>query len=749
VANSDSAAELTVAERAAIDETLETNFPSMATAADNSNALSIVTPVQDGNSPPNVLVGRVAFSTVDDVIARLANTGQGDSASGSGALVDQNGQLLLSAGSGILPGWAPPADLLPLPQPANAPGVAFQYLHPVTNERMLGYYAPVIGEGWLVVMTIPAAVVLGQSLAIVAPVAFLLMLVAGLFYFRFNQFGRNLSRPIARLIDVSKEMTAAAAASMPVASTIETAEHDERADEIGQLNVAFAQMQRALKQRLDDLTLLLNVSHEVAAAINIDQGMPAILQGSLRGTGAAASRAVVRNPNNPYPLIFTEGPAAESLSVLDRVIMRHIRQVDELALSRPEEICRALEIPTSPIAALFAVPLRSQAKFQGVLYLGYRQPHYFDQTERNLLHTLAGQAAVLVENAHLFAMAEGGRRRLAAILASTSDAIVVTDQTDRVLYLNAAMENAFKLSAADAVGRPVADVSLPPELVRLLTMVEERPARLELALGDRTFLADASTIVDRNGVVLGRVAVLYDVTHFKEVDRLKSEFLTGVSHDLRSPLTVMQNNATSLLLLDNLPERSRDRVKKIQTSIDQMVAMVDDVLALARIEAGVDFEYDDVRIERVLREAADEQSPRAEQEGIELAVEVRPELPLVRADHNLVKRAVTNLLLNGIKYAPNSGRMTLRAEPRNGELVISVRDNGPGITPEEQLRLFEKFYRAERPGIRRVKGSGLGLAIVKSIAEQHGGRAWCHSQPGQGSTFYIALPLEESGKIDN
>jgi two-component system sensor histidine kinase SenX3 len=76
--------------------------------------------------------------------------------------------------------------------------------------------------------------------------------------------------------------------------------------------------------------------------------------------------------------------------------------------------------------------------------------------------------------------------------------------------------------------------------------------------------------------------------------------------------------------------------------------------------------------------------------------------------------------------------------------VISIRDNGPGITPEEQLRLFEKFYRAERPGIRRVKGSGLGLAIVKSIAEQHGGRAWCHSQPGQGSTFYIALPLTQA-----
>jgi PAS domain S-box-containing protein len=422
--------------------------------------------------------------------------------------------------------------------------------------------------------------------------------------------------------------------------------------------------------------------------------------------------------------------------------MKQVRQMTELALSRPEEICQALGIAASPVAALFAIPLRSQNKFQGVLYLGYRQPHYFDQTERNLLHTLAGQATVLVENAYLYAMAEGGRRRLAAILASTSNAIVVTDQTDRILYLNAAMEQAFGLSAATAVGRPVVDVLQPRELVNLLTVAGERPSRQELALGDRTYLADASTIVDRQGLVLGRVAVLHDVTHFKEVDRLKSEFLTGVSHDLRSPLTAMQNNVASLLWLDDLPEASRERVQKIQTSINQMTTMVDDVLALARIEAGVDFMRQDVRVELLLREAADEQRAQAQQAGIDLTVEAEPSLPVVQADHNLVKRAVTNLLANGIKYAPHSGRMFLRAVPQNGEVVISVHDNGPGIPAEEQLRLFEKFYRAERPGIKRIKGSGLGLAIVKSIAEQHGGRAWCISQPGQGSTFYIALPTE-------
>lgn len=748
-ANSDSAVALSAAEATAVADALRTNSPTTAVAADGSNTISIITPVQDGATASEAIVGRVAVSSMNDVLSRLAIAGQGVSAVASGAVVDIDGNLLLSAGADVPAIWQPPADLIELPQKpvtADGDGIAYQHLDAVTGQRFFGYYTPLDGPeryGRYVMTTIPAAVVLGQSLWIVAPVTLLLIVVSGIFYWRFGRIGRNLTQPISRLIEKSKEITAAASSSTPVVPTVETTTRAERTDEIGQLSVAFSQMQRALKQRLDDLTLLLNVSHEVASTVDINQGMPAILQGVLRGTGAAGSRAVVRNPNNPYPLIFAEGPAAESLAALDRAIMKRVRQpgTEEVSFGRPEEICEALGIARSPVAALFAIPLRSQAKFHGVLYLGYRQPHYVDQTERNLLHTLAGQATVLVENAHLYAMAEGGRRRLAAILASTSNAIVVTDQTDRVLYLNAAMEKAFGLAADEAVGRPVADVSLPAELVDLMSMAKERPSRLELALGDRVFMADASTIVDRHGVVLGRVAVLHDVTYFKEVDRLKSEFLTGVSHDLRSPLTVMRNNATTLLLLDDLPEASRERVKKIQLGIDQMSGMVDDVLDLARIEAGVDFERRDVRVESLLREAADEQRPNAQQAGIELAVEVGANMPLVRADHNLVKRAITNLLANGIKYAPQSGRMTLRAEPQNGELVISVRDNGPGIAPEEQLRLFEKFYRAERPGIGRVKGSGLGLAIVKSIAEQHGGRAWCISQPGQGSTFYIALPL--------
>jgi signal transduction histidine kinase len=238
------------------------------------------------------------------------------------------------------------------------------------------------------------------------------------------------------------------------------------------------------------------------------------------------------------------------------------------------------------------------------------------------------------------------------------------------------------------------------------------------------------------------VAVLHDITPLKDIDHLKSDFVSAVSHDLLSPLTFMLGYANMLPLVGEVNEQQEEYIEKILKGIEQVKSLVDDLLDLGRIEAGVQIESGEIDIKLLLSEILAQYRHHARANGIKLQVEIAPGVPFVLGDMKLIRRALVNLLTNGFKYAPHSGIMMMKAELVADEVIFSVRDHGPGIGQEDQMRLFEKFFRGRQRGDEIVKGAGLGLAIVKSIAERHGGRAWCESEVGKGSTFYFSLPLE-------
>jgi PAS domain S-box-containing protein len=422
----------------------------------------------------------------------------------------------------------------------------------------------------------------------------------------------------------------------------------DRRDEIGELSLAFTSMQRALKGRLDDLSLLLTVGQDISTSLNINQSMPIILQGALRGTGASAARAVILNPAGPAPLSFAEGPVGAELAALDRSLMAHLRQEVELVLNSPRQLREfpALAGVTNlPIKALFAVPLRSQNKFQGVFFVGYRQARDFSNSEGTLLHTLAGQATMLVENAHLFANAEGGRQRLAAVLASTTEAVIVTDQTQRIFIINGALEQAFKVSTKELIGRSVADVIPSEQLVLALTQKDSAKRNLKIDGRDgRAYHANVSSITSEAGKVMGQVAVLHDVTQLKEINSMKSDFVNNVSHDLRTPLTVVSGLATALAMSDNLLPEQKEYTDNIVLSVERIVSLVDNLLDLGRIEAGVDLLFEDVDVAALLDELADEHWLFAHESGVKLRIKVAAGLPHISADRTLLYQAVANLL---------------------------------------------------------------------------------------------------------
>lgn len=728
---------LTDLEQSGIAAVLASNAPGVATTQDQSDehVLSFMVPVLDeAGQATAVLVGRVPELSFNSLIIGL----QGIEGQGQGFIVDENGRIIAHPDSDRLHKiWYPPNQQASLGSSAAATGVHYQGRQGSTNARELVYYLSGETHGWTTVITVPYEVVLRLSLSIGLPLALVLVMVTAFFYTNLRTFGQNLTQPIVDLVKASKTIADGGSYNfnaMPLA---------HRDDELGQLHHAFAHMQRSLKNRLDELSLLLSVSNEVATSLDINQSMPALLRGVLRGTGAAGARAIVFNPSGGMPLTFGEGPAAHIMDVLDRQVAQLMRHNSELALSSPEQIRQEFNLAPEtplPIPALVAFALHTQERLQGVLWIAFRKDHRVSPSERNLLRTLASQASLLVDNARLYATADSGWRRLAAVLASATEPIIVTDQNERVLLINRSMEQVFAIKANEVFSRPVADVIPIQPLVKALTGHDLEVNAQEITVQERTYYANISAIISNDGQTMGRVAVLTDITQYKEVDKLKSEFVATVSHDLRSPLTFMRGYATMVPMMGELNESQHEYVEKILGGIDRMAQIVNDLLDLGRIEAGVEMMFEPLQIAPLLRDIGEQYWQHTYLNGIHLQVDVPGRIAPIVGDSALLRQAITNFLDNGIKYARNSGKMFLRAEQVNGEVIISVKDQGPGIPHDVQMRVFEKFYRGQQRGDEKKTGSGLGLALVKSIAEKHGGRVWCQSEPGQGSTFYIALP---------
>jgi signal transduction histidine kinase len=236
------------------------------------------------------------------------------------------------------------------------------------------------------------------------------------------------------------------------------------------------------------------------------------------------------------------------------------------------------------------------------------------------------------------------------------------------------------------------------------------------------------------------VCVLRDVTHFKELDMMKSEFVATVSHDLRAPLTFMRGYATMLPMVGALNDKQKEFADKITLGIEQMTELIDALLDLGRIEAGVGLAREPVRFDEVISGVVETHRQPAAHKGLTLGWEAPAKLPSLSGDATLLRQAVANLMDNAIKYTPSGGSVQLRLTCEQAKFLLAVADSGLGIAPADQTHLFEKFFRVKQRGSTQVKGSGLGLAIVKSIVERHGGRVWVESRLGKGSTFYLELP---------
>lgn len=605
--------------------------------------------------------------------------------------------------------------------------------------RSLVYFQPIEGRAWSVILKVPARQAQKQALNIAAPLSGLIVVVSLISLALLSLGLRYLTLSLQNL---SREATRISQGQLDHALQV------DGEDELGQLGKAFEQMRVSLQARIEELNRLLLVSQGVASSLDLRDAAQPILE-SILAMGANAVRMAMPlqddDPEQGQASLFALGPSKEKYAYLDEQILNLTQQQDRVVItnvsrSRNLELSRGQAVP----ASLLAVPLRHESRYYGVLWAAFDQQRTFTETDVRFLTMLAGQAALAASNNHLFRTAEVGRQRLAAILASSPDPVLVTDQNNRLLLSNPVAWQVLGAMIGNGAGQPIENlISQKPLLAILKNDTSEQLSVEVTLLNKQVYFATASPVV-ADGRQMGRVCILRNVTHFKELDTMKSEFVNTVSHDLRSPLTLMRGYATMLEMVGSLNDQQQGYVKKIIQGVENMSRMVNNLLDLGRIEAGVGLNMQIVPLFDIVDHVFESLQPQAAQKKIDLRV-LKPEniAPKLEADPALMEQAIYNLVENAIKYTSQDGRVLVRLKVNADWAYLEVEDTGIGVAPIDQPRLFEKFYRGGQREAREQKGSGLGLAIVRSIVEWHGGKVWMESQLGKGSVFFLKVPLRQ------
>jgi PAS domain S-box-containing protein len=741
--------QLTAQEETLLQRTIEDGAPQISPVHRSSQGevvMSFLTPVdstdaEESGARPGALVGRTHLDA-NPIINRILGSLQWAGGQGDGFLVDKENRIVAHSDPNlVLAEWHVDEDSLLLETLPR--GQIYESRDPVTNRQLLVYYLRAEGYSWAIVIRLPYEVILEQAQQIAVPLLYLQIVSGSIVVGLIVLITGQLTRPLEQLAAAADHI-----AEGDLTQPVQVAGEDE----VGRVGTAFEGMRVRLKDRIEDLSLLLAVGQAVSGTLELSAGMPYILEGALRASGAQVARAVLLSANGEPQAAMSRGEPLESAEALDWALATAIKShthplvIENLARARN---LTTPEILNGPIKAVVALPMRTKGQLSAVLWVGYDKAQNPGELETDVLSTLASQAAILVENARLFQSAESGRRRLAATLHSTTDAVLVTDREDRILLVNPAAERAFGIAANTATGQNIEQVELAPELVQALKGLSSPGKALTeevLLPNGRTLYANVSTILGADDERIGRVAVMRDITKLKELDEMKSEFLATVSHDLRAPLMFMRGYANMLLTMSELGEKEREYVKKILVGVAQINDLVSDLLDLGRIETGIGLEHNPCHLGVILAEAVDSMRVRAVSKGITLQIEPIENPPVVAGDAALLRQAVTNLVDNAIKYTPSGGIVTVslsaHEESGKGRAVIRVADTGMGIAPDDQVRLFEKFHRIKRRGAPEEAGTGLGLAIVKSIVERHAGKVWVNSELDEGSTFYISLPMD-------
>jgi PAS domain S-box-containing protein len=419
------------------------------------------------------------------------------------------------------------------------------------------------------------------------------------------------------------------------------------------------------------------------------------------------------------------------------------------------------------LCTLLLAPMAVGGQVTGLMMLSYHQPRLFTESDLSIAQTLATQAAIAIQNARVFHNVAENRDRLAAILDSTREGVLVVDAGGRISLVNPPMEEHLGLPAQRLINQNMLQLLDESKLKIAVKLGFAREEMEELLLTLRAGLAlsipktqfavhglkmryferTGAPVLDQFAKAIGWVIILRDMTEEKELQQVRDTLANMIVHDLRSPLMSMLTGVN--LIRDRLPREQQSPL--INQAVDvairstkKMIGLVNTLLDIARLEAGeLALKLEAIRLNEVAREALEDLMPLANDQGLVLINDISDALPALRADRDKLSRVLMNLVDNALKFSAFGGQVLVQASYRAEDQTIlcSVLDSGPGIPDEYRARIFDRFVQVEGR-LGRREGTGLGLAFCKLAVEAHGGQIWAENRPEGGSAFHFTLPVQ-------
>ena len=498
---------------------------------------------------------------------------------------------------------------------------------------------------------------------------------------------------------------------------------------------------KSLQTKIGGLETIVRIGRKVTSVLDLDGVLKNIVDAAVDMSGSDEGSLLLLDDTSGELYIRASRNFREDFVKTFRLPIRDSLVGQVLRTGKPLLIDEKTpqKIKTQYLVySIIYVPITLKDRIIGVLEVDNRQSgKAFTDYHVTLLTALADYAAIALENSRLFSASESEREKLETILTGIEDCVIVVDNDRRLILMNRKARTALEVPDINLVGKRARDTIQHQELLDFLRSANmSSPSRTEISLKDgRVMNAQITPIPE-----IGLVVTMQDITYLKELDRIKTEFVITISHDLRSPLTAILGYVELIERIGQVTPQQKEFIHRVQLSVHSITALINDLLDLGRIEAGFDTQKEIVHLSTIISYAIEGLRNRASSKSQDLAVDLPDSLQPVLGNPVRLRQMVTHLLVNAINFSGEGAKISLSGQAEAGQVILQIKDSGPGIPPADLPFIFDKFYRASNTP-SDISGSGLGLAIVKSIIDDHQGRIWVESIFGQGTTFTIVLPI--------